>query len=71
MGRFPGGITAWGASWSNYPYFESGVVIVSGLDGLFLVKPRLGLNAASPPAVGKNPLTGNRGGNGSNVCLPE
>jgi choice-of-anchor B domain-containing protein len=30
-----------GGSWSNYPYFESGMVIVtSGNEGLFIVKPR-------------------------------
>jgi choice-of-anchor B domain-containing protein len=38
MGEFPNGRTAWGGSWSNYPYFESGVIVVSGFDGLFLVK---------------------------------
>jgi choice-of-anchor B domain-containing protein len=38
MGVFPNGRTAWGGTWSNYPYFESGVVVVSGFDGLFLVK---------------------------------
>jgi choice-of-anchor B domain-containing protein len=42
MGVFENGRTAWGASWSNYPYFKSGVVAVSGFEGLFLVKPRLG-----------------------------
>lgn len=41
MGVFPNGRTAWGGSWSNYPYFESGVVVVSGFDGLFLVRPKL------------------------------
>ena len=30
-----------GGSWSNYPYFESGVVVVtSGREGLFLVRYR-------------------------------
>ena len=72
VGVFPGFGTAWGASWSNYPYFKSGVVVVSGLDGLFLVKPRLGVPAASPTAAGTNPPTGNPGGNNrSNVCLPD
>jgi choice-of-anchor B domain-containing protein len=41
MGEFPNGRTAWGGSWSNYPYFASGTVVVSGFDGLFLVRPRL------------------------------
>ncbi|HEX6208811.1 MAG TPA: choice-of-anchor B family protein, partial [Actinomycetota bacterium] len=71
MGVFPNGRTAWGGSWSNYPYFKSGVVVVSGFDGLFLVKPRLGVPAESPPAQGKNPPTGNAGGNSTNVCLPD
>jgi len=48
MGVFDNGRTAWGASWSNYPYFRSGIVVVSGLDGLFLVRPWLGRRAASP-----------------------
>jgi hypothetical protein len=48
------GRTAWGASWSNHPYFSGGVVAVSGLDGLFLVRPRLG----------------GQPGRSSNVCLP-
>jgi choice-of-anchor B domain-containing protein len=30
-----------GGSWSNYPYFKSGIVVVtSGNEGLFVVKPR-------------------------------
>jgi choice-of-anchor B domain-containing protein len=56
MGVFPNGRTAWGASWSNYPYFASGVVVVSGFEGVFLVKPRLD----------KQP----RPSRGSTVCLP-
>jgi choice-of-anchor B domain-containing protein len=71
MGVFPDGRTAWGGSWSNYPYFKSGVVVVSDFDGLFLVKPRLGVHAESPPGQGKNPPTGNPGGNGRYAgCLP-
>jgi choice-of-anchor B domain-containing protein len=71
MGVFPNGRTAWGGSWSNYPYFKSGVVVVSGFDGLFLVKPRLGLPAASPPAAGTNPPTGNRErARRAAACLP-
>jgi hypothetical protein len=31
-----------GGSWSNYPFFESGIVIVtSGREGLFVLKKRL------------------------------
>jgi choice-of-anchor B domain-containing protein len=26
-------------TWSNYPYFENGMVVVHGYDGLFLVRP--------------------------------
>jgi hypothetical protein len=30
-----------GGSWSNYPFFESGIVIVtSGREGLFVLKKR-------------------------------
>jgi hypothetical protein len=72
MGVFPDGRTAWGASWSNYPYFKSGVVVVSGLDGLFLVKPRLGVPAASPPATGENPPSGTPAATArTSACLPE
>jgi choice-of-anchor B domain-containing protein len=28
-------------TWSNYPYFHSGVVAVHGYQGLWLVKPRV------------------------------
>ncbi|MBE2198240.1 MAG: choice-of-anchor B family protein [Anaerolinea sp.] len=35
-------------SWSNYPYFASGVVIVSGIEqGLFIVRPQLSEEPAS------------------------
>ena len=35
-------------AWSNYPYYESGVVAVSGIEqGLFVVRPR---TSAAPPA---------------------
>ena len=26
-------------TWSNYPFFENGMVVVHGYDGLFLVRP--------------------------------
>ena len=30
-------------AWSNYPFFTSGVVVISGIEeGLFVVQPRLG-----------------------------
>jgi choice-of-anchor B domain-containing protein len=54
-GVFPDGRTAWGGSWSNYPFFESGVVAVSGFDGLFLVRPRVPFDADVPPGATKRP----------------
>jgi hypothetical protein len=37
-------------SWSNYPYFDSGVVIVSGIEqGLFILQPNLGGGATPTP----------------------
>jgi choice-of-anchor B domain-containing protein len=36
------------ANWNNYPYFESGVVILSGIEqGLFVVQPHLDPNPTS------------------------
>jgi len=58
------------AAWSNYPYFDSGVVIISGIEqGLFVVKPTdavlqaCGLNNAAPTAsieapTGTTPVVG-------------
>ncbi|MGB0386144.1 MAG: choice-of-anchor B family protein [Ardenticatenaceae bacterium] len=38
-------------TWSNYPYFESGVVIVSGIEqGLFILQPNLDGSPPPPPA---------------------
>jgi choice-of-anchor B domain-containing protein len=65
-------IPGFGGSWSNYPFFKSGVVAVSGFDGLFLVKPRIGVKAAFPDGSGKNEPSGNPGGNsggGTAGCL--
>ncbi|MEH6617567.1 MAG: choice-of-anchor B family protein [Porticoccus sp.] len=46
------------AAWSNYPYFDSGVVIISGIEqGLFIVKPTdavlqtCGLNIAPTASI--------------------
>ncbi|MGB0385397.1 MAG: choice-of-anchor B family protein [Ardenticatenaceae bacterium] len=37
-------------TWSNYPYFESGVVIVSGIEqGLFILQPNLDGSPPPPP----------------------
>lgn len=39
------------AAWSNYPYFASGVVVVSGIEqGLFVLRPNLG-TVDNPPMV--------------------
>ena len=40
-------------AWSTYPYFDSGVVVVSGIEqGLFVVRPNLGgPGGDSPPTV--------------------
>lgn len=38
-------------TWSNYPYFASGIVIVSGIEqGLFILRPNLGA-VDNPPSV--------------------
>jgi choice-of-anchor B domain-containing protein len=39
------------AAWSNYPYFDSGIVVVSGIEqGLFVLRPNLG-PVDNPPSV--------------------
>ena len=40
---YPGGdSTSFNGSWSNYPFFDSGIVIVSGIEqGLFILRPNL------------------------------
>ena len=40
---------AFGGTWSNYPFFDSGNVLVGGFDGLWVVRPRIGVNAPLPP----------------------
>ncbi len=38
-------------TWSNYPYFDSGIVVVSGIEqGLFVLKPNLG-GGSNPPTA--------------------
>ena len=38
-------------TWSNYPYFDSGIVVVSGIEqGLFILKPNLG-GGSNPPTA--------------------
>ena len=45
----PNTTTTFNGSWSNYPYFESGVVIVSDINsGLFILQPTL---TPTPPAT--------------------
>ena len=53
------------AAWSNYPYFDSGVVIISGIEqGLYVVKPTqsvldaCGLNNTAPIASFSSPAGG-------------
>ena len=58
-------VPGFGGSWSNYPYFESGNVVVSGFDGLFVVKPKLG--SRNPNPGGQPRTTGNPHTYG---CLP-
>lgn len=41
-GPTPNGVSPFDGAWSNYPYFDSGVVIVSGIsEGLFVLRPNL------------------------------
>ena len=45
-------------AWSNYPYFRSGVVIVSGIEqGLFVLRPRKSAVPAPAPGSANAPLT--------------
>ncbi|MDE0979856.1 MAG: choice-of-anchor B family protein, partial [Flavobacteriales bacterium] len=45
-------------TWSNYPYFESGIVVVTSIDGgIFLVRPRfMEVNAVSDSVCSGNDL---------------
>ena len=39
-------------AWSNYPYFDSGIVIVSGIEqGLFVLRPNLGGGGDTAPSA--------------------
>jgi hypothetical protein len=51
---YPGSNSAaFNGTWNNYPYFESGVVVISDIDrGLFLVRPNLaGFAVSSEPST--------------------
>ncbi len=53
-------------SWSNYPYFASGVVIVSGIEqGLFIVRPQL--EEPTTSGVALSPAVAASGAPGSEV----
>jgi choice-of-anchor B domain-containing protein len=40
--------TTFAGTWGNYPYFDSGIVVVTGIEeGLFVLKPRL--KSSAPP----------------------
>ncbi len=52
---FPDGDEAeFNGAWSNYPYFKSGTVIVSGIEqGLFVLRPNAEVAGSGGPEVGK------------------
>ncbi len=57
---YPANDTAqFNGAWSNYPYFDSGIVVVSGIEqGLFILRPNLG-PVDNPPTVNlTNPAEG-------------
>jgi len=63
-----------GGTWSNYPFFKSGNVLISGFDGLWIVKPRLGTGAAFPDGTTNAPPGGQGSGDaggGSAGCLTD
>jgi len=42
----------WDGSWSNYPYFKSGIVITTGIEqGLFILRPNLADLTSAPVAA--------------------
>ena len=45
-------LPAFNGAWSNYPYFPSGIVVVSGIEqGLFVLQPDVGGGADAAPSV--------------------
>ena len=50
---------AFNGAWSNYPYFPSGVVVVSGIEqGLFVLRPRVGTGPEPDPDPEPEPEPG-------------
>jgi len=46
----------WDGSWSNYPYFESGIVVAtSGSQGLFILRPKI-VETTLPPVPAPTPV---------------
>jgi choice-of-anchor B domain-containing protein len=67
---YPGSDSAaFNGAWSNYPYFESGIVIVSGIEqGLFVLQPNL--DSAPPPPPPPPPTRGNHVGDLDGSAAP-
>ncbi len=57
---YPSGEAAnFNGAWSVYPYFDSGTVVVSGIEqGLFVLRPNLGLPSDPPQVAIVNPPDG-------------
>jgi len=57
--------TSFNGAWSTYPFFDSGTVIVSGIEqGLFILRPNLGLPNILPMVNITLPIDGQSGLNG-------
>ncbi len=51
--------TGFNGTWSNYPYFASGIVVVSGIEqGLFVLRPNLGPQDNPPSVTMTDPADG-------------
>jgi hypothetical protein len=49
--------TKFAGTWGNYPFFDSGIVAVTGIEeGLFILKPRL--SSSAPPSSRRERLSG-------------
>jgi choice-of-anchor B domain-containing protein len=60
-------VAGFGGVWSNYPWFKNNIVAVSGFEGLWILRTRLGSEAAFPPGPTQTPPAGNR--EPRDVCL--